>query len=138
MFVVTDPPPITRAPRDVEGWARCFEAASLPVLGATAFALEQLRANEDAVDAHLLAETVAADPLLTLKVLAHVAGLRRGRLDDTRGGPETVTAALVLMGIGPFFRAFGRQVTVDEMLGDRKSTRLNSSHEWISRMPSSA
>ena len=25
---------------------------------------------------------------------------------------------------------------VDE--GDRKSTRLNSSHEWISRMPSSA
>ena len=25
-----------------------------------------------------------------------------------------------------------------EMLADRKSTRLNSSHEWISRMPSSA
>ena len=25
-----------------------------------------------------------------------------------------------------------------ELLGDRKSTRLNSSHEWISRMPSSA
>ena len=27
---------------------------------------------------------------------------------------------------------------VDEMRVDRKSTRLNSSHEWISRMPSSA
>ena len=26
----------------------------------------------------------------------------------------------------------------DEALADRKSTRLNSSHEWISRMPSSA
>ena len=25
-----------------------------------------------------------------------------------------------------------------EQVGDRKSTRLNSSHEWISRMPSSA
>ena len=25
-----------------------------------------------------------------------------------------------------------------EVIGDRKSTRLNSSHEWISRMPSSA
>ena len=24
------------------------------------------------------------------------------------------------------------------VIGDRKSTRLNSSHEWISRMPSSA
>ena len=30
----------------------------------------------------------------------------------------------------------GRRVVVP--LGDRKSTRLNSSHEWISRMPSSA
>ena len=28
--------------------------------------------------------------------------------------------------------------TIDEALVDRKSTRLNSSHEWISRMPSSA
>ena len=27
---------------------------------------------------------------------------------------------------------------VDSFLEDRKSTRLNSSHEWISRMPSSA
>ena len=26
----------------------------------------------------------------------------------------------------------------DTYSGDRKSTRLNSSHEWISRMPSSA
>ena len=26
----------------------------------------------------------------------------------------------------------------EEALTDRKSTRLNSSHEWISRMPSSA
>ena len=26
----------------------------------------------------------------------------------------------------------------NEVISDRKSTRLNSSHEWISRMPSSA
>ena len=30
------------------------------------------------------------------------------------------------------------RVTKGDMLADRKSTRLNSSHEWISRMPSSA
>ena len=28
--------------------------------------------------------------------------------------------------------------TLFDVFGDRKSTRLNSSHEWISRMPSSA
>ena len=28
--------------------------------------------------------------------------------------------------------------SIDTLFTDRKSTRLNSSHEWISRMPSSA
>jgi HD-like signal output (HDOD) protein len=104
---------ISHAPRDVEAWAACFDAASLPVLAETAAALEELRAKEDAVDAHLLAETVATDPLMTLKLLAHVAGLRRRR-DGT--DPETVTAALVMLGITPFFRAFGPQPTVEDQL----------------------
>ena len=30
------------------------------------------------------------------------------------------------------------EMTVEEMVGDRKSTRLNSSHKTESRMPSSA
>ena len=32
----------------------------------------------------------------------------------------------------------GARGEANEQIGDRKSTRLNSSHEWISRMPSSA
>lgn len=114
----TATPFITQPPRDIAGWVARFDAASLPVLDETARTLEALRANEDAVDAHLLAETVAADPLLTLKVLAHVSRLRRGDDDGRRGDPETVTAALVLLGIGPFFRAFGPQPTVEEQLAD--------------------
>src|ERR1044071_2112697 len=31
-----------------------------------------------------------------------------------------------------------KTIPVPMVVGDRKSTRLNSSHEWISRMPSSA
>lgn len=107
---------ITRPPRDVAGWARCFEAASLPVLASTATALEELRANEDAVDAHLLAEHFSTDPLMTLKLQAHVARLRRGR---DGSDPETVTAALVMTGISPFFRHFGPQPTVEELLADQ-------------------
>ena len=39
-----------------------------------------------------------------------------------------------------FLVGYGAVVTMMYFLGgiDRKSTRLNSSHEWISRMPSSA
>lgn len=104
---------ITHPPHDVAGWARLFRPQALPVLRSTAIALEDLRAQEDWVDAKTLAEMVAADPLMTLKVLAHVGQLRRQRHD---GDAETVTAALVMLGITPFFRAFGPQRTVEEHL----------------------
>lgn len=104
---------ITRVPTSVAAWAACFDASSLPVLRSSALAIEELRNNEDAVDAHLLADTLANDPLVTIKVLAHVAHLRRGR-DGTDA--ETLTAALVMLGITPFFRHFGPQPTVEEHL----------------------
>ena len=108
------PRPFTdRAPHDVPAWAALFDHASLPVLARTAEALEELRAIEDAVDAHGLAEVIASDPLMTLKVLAHVAHVRRGREGSE---VETVTEALVMLGIPPFFRAFGPQATVEERL----------------------
>lgn len=104
---------ITRPPGDLAGWVARFDASALPVLQESADALEELRVIEDEVDAHGLAETIGTDPLLTLKLLAHVARLRRGREGSD---PETVTAALVMLGIPPFFRAFGPQPTVEARL----------------------
>jgi len=107
---------ITRAPHSLAGWVSLFDPAALPVLADTAAALEDLREVEDAVDAHRLAETVASDPLMTLKLLAHLARLRRGRDgSDT----ETVTEALVMLGIPPFFRAFGPQTAAEDLLADQ-------------------
>lgn len=108
------PPFISTPPRDLAGWVALFDPATLPVLASSADALEELRANEDAVDAHLLAETIASDPLMTVKLLAHVAALRRGR---EGGETETVTEALVMLGIPPFFRAFGPQTAAEDLLG---------------------
>lgn len=105
--------------RDVDAWARRFDTASMPILAETAATLQGLRENEDAVDAHLLTETVAADPLLTLKLLSHVARAQRTRRFDTRGDVETVTAALVMLGIAPFFRLFADSAVVEDWLGDQ-------------------
>jgi HD-like signal output (HDOD) protein len=114
---IAHPSFVTQAPRDTAGWLACFKPAALPVLSSTAQTLEELRLVEDAVDARLLAETVGNDPLLTLKLLAHVAALRRASARGRDGGePETVTAALVMLGITPFFRAFGPQASVDDWL----------------------
>jgi len=108
--------PIDRPLPNLAAWTAAFARAEIPVLADTADALEALRANEDAADANMLGELIAADPLMTLKVLAHASAHRHRRLvTDT----ETVTATLVMMGIAPFFRAFGPQPTVEQRLAPR-------------------
>ena len=103
----------TRMPRDGAAWAAWFGRAEIPVLDETAEVIEELRSREDEVDAHLIASCIGNDPLMSLKLLVHVAQQpSRRRTTDT----ETVTEALVMLGIGPFFRAFGAQPTVDERL----------------------
>lgn len=114
------PPPVVDAYPDLCGWTGHFLHAPLPVLAETAARIEQLRANEDAVDAHLIADAIGSDPLMTLKLLAHVAGVRSAQRN---ADPETVIAALVLLGIGPFFRAFGVQTSVDEHLAGQPEAR---------------
>jgi HD-like signal output (HDOD) protein len=107
---------IDRAPRDVAGWAALFDHRQLPVLAGTAAELALLRDNEDAVDAHGLAEVVNQDPLLTLKLLAHVAHLRRGRNQGMGSEVETATEALVMLGIPPFFHAFAQVDAAEDRL----------------------
>ncbi len=104
---------LTQAPSTLDGWVALFDHAALPVLARTAAALEELRDHEDAVDARMLAEDVADDPLMTIKLLALVAQLRRGREGSET---ETVTESLVMLGIAPFFRHFGPQPTVEDIL----------------------
>lgn len=108
--------PLHQAPPDLGGWIAALRDAEIPVLTTSAESLELMRANEDAFDANSIGEMVAADPLLTLKLLAHAAAQR-----SDRGLPaaETVTEALVWMGVTPFFAAFGPQPTVEQHLADR-------------------
>ena len=104
------------APTDLAAWASWFAGADVPVLRDTADSLEAFRANEDRVDANSLGEMIAGDPLMTLKVLAYESG-HRGRRVITSA--ETVISALVMMGISPFFRAFGPQAAIETVLADR-------------------
>ena len=62
-----------------------------------------------------------SDPLMTLKLLRHVAMLRRGR---DQADAETATEALVMLGITPFFRDFGPQPTVEDRLAGQPAALL--------------
>jgi HD-like signal output (HDOD) protein len=100
---------------DLAAWTDYFRVAEIPVLAETAVALEALRANEDEVDANGLGEMISSDPLMTLKVFAAASANRGSRVVTD---VETVIAALVMMGISPFFGTFGEQPTVEERLVD--------------------
>jgi len=108
--------PLSHALPDLAAWVQHFRDREIPVLANTSDALEAMRANEDDVDANLIGEMVADDPLMTLKVLAYAATHRPARLVTD---VETVTAAVVLMGISPFFGAFGVQPTIEDALAER-------------------
>ncbi len=106
---------LTEPLRDLAGWTRYFCGAEIPVLAKTSQELEVLRAIEDDVDASMLSAAIEADPLMTLKLMAHVASKRRpGDSTET----ETLTSSLVMMGISPFFRTFGLQPTLEDRLQD--------------------
>ena len=106
---------VSQALPTVEAWADRLGSLDIPVLRSTAEALERMRSDEEDVDAHSVAESVSNDPLMTLKVLVH-AGSHQSKRVVTDA--ETVTEALVMMGISPFFRAFGQQPTVEGWLAD--------------------
>lgn len=110
-------------------WTNYFLQAEFPVLVQTHMAIEDLRANEDEVDANMLGEIIAQDPFMTLKVMAYAANHRHpSRMTD----PETVTACLVMMGISPFFRTFGPQMTTVEFLAGEEAG-LKGLHDVLTR-----
>lgn len=112
----TSPRYLTAPLRDLEAWTRHFRDAQIPVLASTSAALEALRADEDNVDANILAATIECDPLMSLKLMTHVGSKRRA---DTATETESITTSLVMTGITPFFRNFGLQPTVEDHLHDQ-------------------
>lgn len=106
-------PFLSHPPADVASWAACLASMEIPVLAGTQQLIEGLAANEDAVDGHLLAAQLGHDPLLVLKLLRHVAEHRSAR---STTDPETMTEAIVLLGITPFFKVFGDQASVESRL----------------------
>lgn len=112
------PPPsyLTAPLAHIGAWTHYFLHAEIPVLASTALALEELRAKEDDVDANMLTAVIQADPLMTLKLLSRMGMMRKPGSDTET---ESITTSLVLMGIGPFFRHFGPQRTIEDWLTDQ-------------------
>lgn len=110
---------IDKALPSLRAWTDAFSRVEIPVLPGSLAELNQLRMIEETkgtVDAHTLAEGLANDPLMTLKVLVHVS---RYCTRLSVEPPETLVGAIVMQGITPFFKAFGGTTTILEWLHEQ-------------------
>ena len=86
-------------------------------------------------------EVISADSMQIYKGLD--VGTAKVAPDETHGVPHHAVdvlepAQLVMVGLSAGSRTGTHCLCSGERNEDRKSTRLNSSHEFVSRMPSSA
>ncbi|HZY18562.1 MAG TPA: HDOD domain-containing protein [Ramlibacter sp.] len=93
-----------------------LEPDELPVLRVTRDAMAHWAGRLDDVDASRLADMVLRDPLMCLRTLQHVSASIGRRLANP---VQTVTAALVLTGIEPFFRNFSQLTALEDRLADQ-------------------
>jgi HD-like signal output (HDOD) protein len=104
----------------LDAWVAHFAAQPIPVLAQSVQAIAQLAARDaegdEGVDAQLIVKQVGQDPLMALRILAHLSDTvgRRRELEV-----ETITEALVLLGTTPFFRAFSDLPALEQCLASR-------------------
>jgi HD-like signal output (HDOD) protein len=98
---------------ELDSWVAYISQAQMPVLRHTVNELDQLRGNAEHVNAHVLSSIILQDPLMTLRVLAYIEG-KRGKRQST--DITTIERALMMIGVGPFFRDFDHMPLVEETL----------------------
>lgn len=119
---------------DLAAWTRLFATADLPIMQRTASQLRVFQRDQDNVAPREIAAVISRDPLMTLKTLIWVSEQKRlrakaraangGASRSLAGEIETVEAAIVMMGIGPFFRQFTAFETVEDKLKEIPAARL--------------
>ncbi|MDR2015082.1 MAG: HDOD domain-containing protein [Azoarcus sp.] len=107
---------LTHALSSVESYVNFFSQQPLPVLRRTVNELARLAQNVDDIIRHDIAVTVRADPLMTIRLLSHIETHRENTQNHDIA---TVNNAITMMGIMPFFRAFGDLSTVEDALASR-------------------
>lgn len=98
---------------DQDAWVAYFSQARLPVLRHTMEELARLRDNAEHVNGRILSAVILQDPLMTLKVLAYIEERRR---ESQNADITTIERALMMIGVGPFFRDFNDLPLVEDSL----------------------
>lgn len=104
---------LTKPLPSLAAWVSYLSQAEIPVLKRTVRELARLREDEDKITGRQLAAVILHDPLMTLRVLAHIeAHRRRSQTADI----TTIDHAVMMLGITPFFARFAELPQVEDRL----------------------
>ena len=97
----------------VDAWAAWLGGRELPVLARTLREIEAAARDRDRVSAAHVAEVVLHDPLATVKLLRYIQQHRHvSQVTDI----TTISHALMMLGLDPFFRTFEQQRSLESVL----------------------
>lgn len=101
--------------KTLDEWLAFLGTADIPALRHTARELGRLHADETRFTARVVADVVADDPLMTLKLLRH---LQRHKLSRQEYELVDVRQVLLMMGLDAFLRDVPATPLVEDMLHD--------------------
>lgn len=97
----------------LQNWVALLSQSELPVLKQTARDLTALKADDKRLNAHAVAQVIAHDPIMTVKLLRYLQ--RNKRITQTTEVMQ-IEQALLMLGLEPFFNKVAPQPTVEELL----------------------
>lgn len=102
--------------KGLEYWVSILSNADLPVLKQTARDLAALREDDKRLNAHSVAEVIARDPIMTVKLLRY---LQQHKHKIQTAEVIQVEQALLMLGLEPFFNHVVAEPLAEEMLNSR-------------------
>jgi HD-like signal output (HDOD) protein len=99
--------------KSLEDWVAFLSQARIPVLKQTARDLTALHADAENISARAVAQTIARDPMMTVKLLRY---LQHNKHSKQVHEVVEVEQALLMLGVEAFFRKLPPEPLMDEML----------------------
>jgi len=99
--------------KGLEYWVSLLTGADLPVLKQTARDLSALRADDKRLNAHSVAEVIARDPIMTVKLLRY---LQQHKHRIQTAEVIQVEQALLMLGLEPLFKNVPPEPLAEAML----------------------
>lgn len=111
--------------RDLSGWVDFLGRAEIPVLKSTVRELTVLRADPENLSAGSVADMIARDPLMTVRLLRY---LQQHKHSKQQRELVQVEQVLLMMGVESFFNKVVPQVLVEDVLRPHLPALVNLLH----------